>query len=65
MITRELDRADVINLLKGIKPAYGGNVLTSFSGSQEEGSWAWDESLMVDIPVEDLFTLYMNIKNEH
>lgn len=64
VVNTDLDRTDVVNLLKGIKPSYGGNVLTRFSGDQWNEDWEWDESLMADIPLKDLLELYRNIKKE-
>jgi len=60
----QLDTNDLLNLLKGIGPPYGGiNGLTEFSGNQWNEAWKWDEAALRKGDDAWLWRLYLALKH--
>ena len=61
-VTTTLDRMDVLNLIKGLRPPYGGNEYTKFTGNQWNEDWEWDMDKFKDMSIIGLLNLYERMK---
>jgi hypothetical protein len=58
-----LEKSDLINLLKGIGPGtYDDMTLCESFGKLNADKWHWDESAMNESSNEDLWDLYQELK---
>lgn len=68
-ISAELDRKDIINLLNAVGSYQPWKTQSSKGGFSKVGEfgtlWEWNRDYLYNTPIEDMFKLYMEIKNKY
>jgi hypothetical protein len=57
-------RSDILNMIKGLPIAMGGNAYTEFTGNQHNPDWGWVMSKFKDMTLSELFETYLLLKGK-
>lgn len=57
-------RDDLLNMIKGLPIAMGGNAYTEFTGNQHNPNWSWVMSKFDDMDLSELFQTYLLLKGK-
>jgi hypothetical protein len=58
----DLDKEDLISLVYGTIPTFGGNKLTNYTGNQWNEQWTWDKKKLSLFEDDYLWKLYIEQK---
>ena len=64
MINANLDLDDLLTLVKGLVPPYGGDKYSEFCGDQWNEDWKWKEDAFNKMDEDELWAFYLSRKGK-